>query len=468
MGIEMKKILMLFILLCSFSTFGQSREIKRYVKMANQYCSQGAYYTCLGLLIRLKKINYDNDKYFSGRISQIVGNNGDEIFDQLQTIDLVHFRSPALYPLIGKRLIEQKEYNKAIRVLALIPEGNSSFALGLHYSGLAYQALGSKGRAVEYYKECIKESNRYAKSSKKEVSKRFKVNADYCKMNIARVFYEAKKYKKSIALWELMDKKSYLWPLTLIEKAWAYYYLKDYNRALGLLVTYKSPLLESYFIPEAEILKALSYYRMCIYDDTNNVMQRFSKIYEPQSKRLKSILGQYRESGTYFFNLAVKSFHKLPKKSVVRKLAVSLFKNPRYERMLNSYTQALKELKLLKSARKPNRAVIRYVSKSGFFIRKSINNYIKRNFFDFINQMHFYSNELFKINLEVHRSRRMIVKKDLEPKKKLRVRGSLKHVKRASDQYFWNFYGGFWADELGGYSFGLKNQCQATRKKGRS
>ena len=275
-----------------------------------------------------------------------------------------------------------------------------------------------------------------------------------------------KKYKEALKYWNSIDKKSYIWPLTLIEKAWAYYYLKDYNRALGLLVTYKSPLLESYFIPEAEVLKALSYYRMCIYQDTDQVIKRFTEIYEPRSRKLKRILEKYRENDIYFFNLAVKSFDKLPKDSFVRKLAISLFKNPRFERMLASYKAALNELKVIRGSKLRNKAVENYIKKSAFFVRRSINDYIKRNFFNFINEMHAYSGELFKINLEIFRSKKNLVKKDVDVDKASRKRGSLKHVKREEDQYFWKFYGGFWADELGGYSFGLKNQCQTVDKEG--
>ena len=39
-----------------------------------------------------------------------------------------------------------------------------------------------------------------------------------------------------------------------------------------------------------------------------------------------------------------------------------------------------------------------------------------------------------------------------------RTRGDIKYLKRNEKQYFWNFNGEFWADELGDYVFALKSE----------
>ena len=40
-----------------------------------------------------------------------------------------------------------------------------------------------------------------------------------------------------------------------------------------------------------------------------------------------------------------------------------------------------------------------------------------------------------------------------------RSRGDLKYIERNEKQYFWDFNGEFWADELGDYVFALKSEC---------
>ena len=46
-----------------------------------------------------------------------------------------------------------------------------------------------------------------------------------------------------------------------------------------------------------------------------------------------------------------------------------------------------------------------------------------------------------------------------------RNRGSENNVNRKITQYFFDFNGSFWADELGDYSFGLKSQCVGANKE---
>jgi hypothetical protein len=41
-----------------------------------------------------------------------------------------------------------------------------------------------------------------------------------------------------------------------------------------------------------------------------------------------------------------------------------------------------------------------------------------------------------------------------------RARGDFMYVKRTDKQYFWNFKGEFWADELGDYVFALRSECK--------
>ena len=40
-----------------------------------------------------------------------------------------------------------------------------------------------------------------------------------------------------------------------------------------------------------------------------------------------------------------------------------------------------------------------------------------------------------------------------------RGRGDIRNLTRTDKQYFWNFNGEFWADELGDYVFSLKSEC---------
>ena len=93
------------------------------------------------------------------------------------------------------------------------------------------------------------------------------------------------------------------------------------------------------------------------------------------------------------------------------------------------------------------------------FISKKINAYIKREIFTFINEIHKHSYSMFNLKLELLTMKREEIYTENEVVNG-RSRGSAKNIKRKADQYFFDFNGSFWADELGDYSFGLENKCK--------
>lgn len=248
-----------------------------------------------------------------------------------------------------------------------------------------------------------------------------------------------------------------------MDKAWAHYYLKDYNRAIGLTVTYKSPLLESYFFPEAEVLMALSYYNLCLYDDALKVVDNFYDFYQPKALALKEILGQNKKSNTYFLDL----YYADPEtrqnlNPFIRNLITQTRKQVKFNLDLVSLKSAKEELALLKKLKNKNDFTVHLeanLDSTITFISNKINYYIKKEIFTFINEIHKHSYSMFNLKLELLSKKREEIYNSNSEKFNLRDRGSEKNVNRKITQYFFDFNGSFWADELGDYSFGLKSKC---------
>ena len=248
-----------------------------------------------------------------------------------------------------------------------------------------------------------------------------------------------------------------------MDKAWANYYLKDYNRAIGLTVTYKSPLLESYFFPEAEVLMALSYYNLCLWDDSLKVVEHFYDFYQPKADALKEILNQNKKSDTYFLDL----YYADPKtreslNPFIRNLITQTRKQVKFNLDLASLKAAKDELALIKTLKNKNNfttGLEANLETTITFIGSRINYYIKKEIFTFINEIHKNSYSMFNLKLELLSKKRDEIYNTKQDQKVDRSRGSLTNVKRKNTQYFFDFNGSFWADELGDYSFGLNSQC---------
>ena len=183
----------------------------------------------------------------------------------------------------------KKKYKNAKIVAERISLKNKFAPEALYIAGSSRELMNDLSRAKDRFNKCIKISKDFMGNSKKEKLKRYySVINESCVIHNARILYKQKQYKKSVEMYNSIPKASYRWPYTLIEKAWANYYLEDFNRSLGLVVTYKSPLLSSYFFPEAEVLNALSYYRLCLYKDTLSTIDQYYKVYKTRSLKTKN------------------------------------------------------------------------------------------------------------------------------------------------------------------------------------
>jgi hypothetical protein len=167
-----------------------------------------------------------------------------------------------------------------------------------------------------------------------------------------RRLYKEGKYTEALQGWGKVSKGAYKWPSLLLERAGGYYNVQDYNRTLGLLVTYKSPLLSSYSYPEAEVLTALAYFRLCLYDDALVVVDQYYNDYKPRTEALEALLKQHQNSQDYFYKLMVMSpAERGQLHPFVRQLATQVFHRPRFALDYASLQAVQAEHKRLKTAR---------------------------------------------------------------------------------------------------------------------
>jgi tetratricopeptide (TPR) repeat protein len=257
---------------------------------------------------------------------------------------------------------------------------------------------------------CIEDANSWANKSERKAKRYFMVIADTCQINKARIAFRNRDYEAAIKLYNKVPKASFKWPFTLLEKAWSYYYLGDYNRSLGILITYNSPLLESYFTPEAEILKALNYYELCLYDDALEVIHRYYDVYKPRSESLKSVIATGNNKELYFFDLMFKPIAETEQKSkFIRNVVTQVSKRVKYNLDINSlYTL---NTEIIRSSKGVN--MERLVSMQ-LDLKEQINHYVKVSIYRLINQIHEISFEMFNIKLEILSRKRDLVYRNKE------------------------------------------------------
>lgn len=447
-----------------------SAERRDYV-MAKELMRQDAYFAAIPYAAEVIIAQSKWPEDFEKILESLVLKTGPHSFAGISPNVLNAKESPSLSFVLGHSLFNKKNYKTSYQVLSKIPEGHRFKSEALFMQASALNLLQEHETAVKKYEACRDLTSELANQAKHEKLERYyQIINEQCQIHIARLNYRKKNYKQALKEYDKIEKNSYLWPYLLLEKAWAYYYLEDPNRTLGLLVTYRSPLLSSYFLPESEVLTALAYHKLCLWDDSLKVIDHYYEVYKERSDDLKKILIPQKNSDTYFLKMMLSPIDKVEDANpFIRNLLTQVRKRVKYSVDLVNFNKSQDELRkwmALKGHTDLSKKISKQVHYQVGWRTKQLNHYIKKQMFTFINEIHRFSYEMFNIRLEALSSKRDdIYKTKLGDNKEQRTRGSAKNIKRLSTEHFYSFTGEFWADELGDYSFGLKSQCESRQSK---
>lgn len=404
-------------------------------------------------------------------IEEAILKTGTNSLAGLNNRHLSRHRSPALALVLGFKLFHDEKYQDVLKVLKMIPSGHRFESEALKIQGSAFQLLKRYPLAKEKYEACERVASTIEGRARHERLKRYyAIIKESCIVHQARMAYKQRSYEEATRAYERISKNSYLWPYLLLERAWSSYYQEDFNRTLGLLVTYRSPLLSSYFFPEAEVLTALSYHQLCLWNDSLQVIEQYHEVYKSRSDALRSIILQHRDSNTYFLQLALAPASEQNKMNpFIRNLTTQIRKKVKFSVDIVNYHAAREELERWKQAFDSHKTIMvqgmaREVQRSIQWRTVHLNHFIKEHMFKFLNDVHRFSYELFNIQLEIMSNQRDLLYRN-QTLISDRSRGSRANVMRRRDQHFYTFTGEFWADELGDYSFGLQSNCEVVQRE---
>ncbi len=481
-----QSLIILFCLALSISALGKKRVIKisdlmksnhpkKFERMAIFLQKKGYYFSAVAFakehLVRASGPEDLSDD-FNQALEKIILKTGGEQFALIDSKYLQKSYAPAIFYVLGRKFYEEGKNKKALEFLAELPKTHRFQAEAHYIRGSIFLIQDEFNLSEEEYKRCIKSTTFEKTITQNDKKVRFfDLIQHQCQMALGRLYYQKGEYESAMKAYDKVPKKSYIWPYTLLEKGWTAYKLENYNRTLGAIVTYKAPLLESYFNPEAEVLMALGYHKLCLYEDSILVIENYHSNYEPKAKVLKDYLNKSYEDPYHYFRIVIE------RQSGGENFA------PEQRKLLNSLiTQIQKELffnlnlQLLNGARREIKRLSR--QKDSFLKTLLLDNtrdfeqrqlfllsrFVQKKLVKFTNDLIFYSKELYKIYLEnLTRMKNVIYEEKLLPD--TRARGDLENVQRKKVQYFWKFKGGFWADELGDYVFGLKSNCELNKRK---
>jgi tetratricopeptide (TPR) repeat protein len=382
-------------------------------------------------------------------------------FESLPEALLKRSRSGNIRYILAKRLLKKGRSQEALNELNDINGDHPAYPFVSNLKATIHSQMNNHKEAETLFRDCIRVSERrMGKVESMVLKKQLEINRDYCIAGIARVQFAMEDYKKAEFNYLDIPKESFVWPEILFEEAWSSYYLKNYNRTLGKLISYKAPVFDFIFKPEVEVLKALAYLKMCLYDDAKKTTDAFYNDLLNPSRDLRSFIVSRGKDYRYYYNLmADHEDSKQAPLAIVDSILKSVHKDAAYMEMKSALMASIAEYNQLrkKSSSSMSSNLIKNVKTLVDEYRTTIGAYVRTAMVSKYAEIYSAFEGMSYIKLEVlAQKKERLYQSDVENGKK---RGDVKYIERNDKQYFWTFNGEFWADELGDYVFALRSEC---------
>lgn len=448
---------------------GSQGSVRRYPEIARHLAADGLYYAAVPYvkeyLARVPVSRGGRAGSFDALVDKVASRVGIKQFEVMPTKFLERSGAPTLRYILARKRFRQGDHDGAMASLGgRIPRNHPTKPFALLLEGTILSIQKRHEAAHERFRQCVSMSGGRGGAGER---RQLRINRDSCLAGIARNHFAAKQFRRADLAYLDIDKSSPVWPEILFEEAWSSFYRGNHNRTLGKLVTYKAPVLASIHNPEIDVLRALSYMELCLWDDAQKVVDEF---YEKYSRGLSSLR---RLSGR-----SLKSFYLMARDGLSRAsgggaaagdglvgaVVRSLGRDSAYQELNRSFQEGKKEVERVGRIRDARaRAVLTSNLRDSLGLQRSlIGGYVRKVVANAASSVDRMMQGMSYIKLEVlSRQKASLYEADLEGGGDGRGRGRLKYLERNDKQYFWTFNGEFWADELGDYVFALGSECRA-------
>jgi tetratricopeptide (TPR) repeat protein len=378
-----------------------------------------------------------------------------------------------LYFLAQDHLQGQRP-NDVIRVVNEMDTNFLHYPSALFLRGTAQLMTGYIEGGVADFKACAStaDADKYTKGDTASEVRELK---NRCFAGVGRAYYQGKNYVEAENWYDRVEVASFVWPQIQYERAWTAIARGDYNRALGRLVTYKAPGLSWFHDSEVEMLRSISYLQMCIYDEVEKESQGFMAKYGKVGQDMKALLDQNKGGSTRnlvrLFQRGLEAMNnKVHSEDPMHQVMNRFVRSPYFVQLAGTGTKVRKEFNYLNTIGDAGRrglgGFLRDVltwrwqtaqEAGGIFVRDRLSTEYKALLANV--------STIDIVKLEMLRRSRSQVEQmannlnagqDVWGNKK---RGSLGRPSIRDNQYFWQFNGEFWADELGDYTFAMRPEC---------
>lgn len=375
-------------------------------------------------------------------------------------------QKPILYFRFGQAYLRVGRLDKAIKAFSKVPSGHQLSTKASYFLGLAHAENGDLRSA---YSAFTRAANTRAE---KGVADNQRVAS---LMGRARVLYQMKRWEESIAAYRMIPRDSKYFHEMLFESAWAMLRAGKFRSALSNFQSLHSEYYDSYFFPEATLLRGIIYLYICKVDEVNKVVKVYEKTYGKIRTDLVSYLKSNRSPASdvknyrNFFNdfrSGVKSeqgayqipyvlLRHLTRSSKV-KMRSDYYYNLESELSKIASLEAWSETRAARYAKTIiNKRLRGSLKRLGVALRQELISY-KKDLDEFEDQKELVKFELISAEKEDAR-KRLEGRDDFDAEVKAKT-SRFTYTKNGYE--YWPFQGEYWLDEIGNYHYLGVSRCE--------
>jgi hypothetical protein len=229
------------------------------------------------------------------------------ILQKIGTYDVTAFEDPTLKDvkdellfLLGRNYYSKGgdgDFDKAIALFQQVDRQSAFFIKAKFFQGVTYVRKYEGKPAVDSFKDILVIGEERPKAYSADDIDSYR---DLAQLQLARVFYSTQQFDTSIKYFEKLPQDSADWAESLFEASWAYFMKTLNSKALGNVHTLNAPYFENDFYPEAVLLRAVIYYKYCLYDQAQEAIADFNEKYGPLAKNLQEIVKKYDDNAEFY------------------------------------------------------------------------------------------------------------------------------------------------------------------------
>ncbi len=214
----------------------------------------------------------------------------------------------AAFKTVDESLVTEKAKNGFFYYIALSEsmkrkyESSLAYAVKVKEESPKYPEAQYLAVVAEYMLDRVNDSVARQERILKALPK-YKVDAPIqalIKLNLGRIAYRQKDYKRAIESYQFIDKDSPMWIQALTEQGWMQILAKDALGAIGNMHSLHSPFFNAIYKPESYVVRTIGYINICQYGDAYRSLTYLENFYKPWLTTMESFRKSNSANKAYY------------------------------------------------------------------------------------------------------------------------------------------------------------------------